>query len=267
LDTIPTNIRLVMNSKEFRTALRSRLFLKQEDYREGSHCDCKDHPLLDKYGHHITYCSKHGFCKQTHDSLVVDLNSLLRYSGYITKMEERNIFVNGPFTDREKNRRPDISINNYPNLNTLKLCLDVTVRSTLQRNQNGELKNVNVNNVGTAANIAYAAKVTKYGPICTANDFSFKPIVVETNGFVHEDTRNFFKSVSNKCSQINKIPHENMYLYFMKCLSVRLQIGMAKAINRRSHLLAGQNQHDEVFNDRLVFEDYQDNHEVHLDPM
>ena len=87
------------------------------------------------------------------------------------------------------------------------------------------------------------------------------------NGYVHEDTKAFFKFIANKCSQNNKIPNETMYIYFMKCISIRLQNSMAKAINMKNRLLITMDDHNDIFNDRLIFNEYQDDHEHYNPPI
>ena len=78
-----------------------------------------------------------GFTTNTHNDLVCPLNSILCYADYHTKLEKNGIFVNTVSNHRlspeERGMRPDISINNFSPFET-KLCLDVTVRSTLTYN-------------------------------------------------------------------------------------------------------------------------------------
>jgi hypothetical protein len=90
--------------------------------------------------------------------------------------------------------------------------------------------------VGHWANAAHQEKVGKYGNISAANGFSFKPIVFESNGYAHPDTVLFLKEVAKMGAPIRGIPAANLYKYFIKLLSVRLQVELSGCISRKTQL-------------------------------
>ena len=137
----------------------------------------------------------------------------MKYAGYFTKKEESDLFINGaanvPADNIQKNLRPDISVINYEG-NAQKLLLDVRVASTLSY-ANNQLAPVNVTQVGRAADHAHSEKLKKYSEVCQINGFSFKPIIFESNGFVHAETVSFIKRVSKSCASTRKIPHDTIF--------------------------------------------------------
>src|SRR6185503_20560632 len=91
-----------------------------------------------------------GLRSQLHDSIVLELELLLRYSGYWTVHEERNLFHND---QQDKYSRPDISINNPNNLqyNTgrqpiQKVIIDVSFTCVLEGVQDGKIKSASNRN-------------------------------------------------------------------------------------------------------------------------
>ena len=111
--------------------------------------------------------------------------------------------------------RPDISINNFSPFEA-KLCLDVTVRSTLTYNVHAmpnvippEVQGV----VGVQAGKGFEFKLMKYKEICLANRFSFKPIVFESNGYAHPETVKFIRQLASDCAPIRRIPEEVLFKF------------------------------------------------------
>ena len=94
LETLPTYEKFRMNPTPFRICLRHRMYLPTINFAHGSKCVCKDHPVLDQYGHHLASgCFIGGHGSNTHYSLVREINNILHYGGFATKKEEKNIFV------------------------------------------------------------------------------------------------------------------------------------------------------------------------------
>ena len=116
--------------------------------------------------------------------------------------------------------RPDISVNNFSPFEA-KLCLDVTVRSTLTYNVHG-MPHAIQGKVGIQADKGFEFKIMKYKAICQANRFSFKPIVFESNGYAHPETVKFIKKLASECAPIRRIPEEILFKFFMKGLSAVL---------------------------------------------
>ena len=199
LNVIPKYQKFYMDPLDFRTSLRHYLYFNVEKFVEGQTCICRHHPTLDPYGHYLgTGCLNGGFTINTHNDLVRELNAILRYAGYHTKLEEEGIFVNTVDENfhrlsaaEQRGLRPDISVNNFSPFEA-KLCLDVTVRSTLTYNVHG-MPHALQGKVGNQADKGFDFKNMKYKAICHANRFSFKPIVFESNGYAHPETVKFIK--------------------------------------------------------------------------
>ena len=258
LEALPVYEKFHMSPMEFRTSLRYRLFMKMANFVPGASCSCARHPVLDQYGHHLsTGCGVGAHTIATHNYIRDELNSALKYAGYFTKKEEKDLFINGlvnvPADNTQKNLRPDISVINYEG-NAQKLLLDIRVASTLAY-ANNQLAPVNVIQLGRAADHAHNEKIRKYGEVCQVNGFSFKPIIFESNGFVHAETVSFIKRVAKSCASTKKIPHETIFNYLMKGLSMALQKGLANAILKKFQSLAESGINDYALVDKAVFDD------------
>ena len=79
----------------------------------------------------------------------------------------------------------------------------------------------------------YTAKNTKYRQICIDNGYQFQPIVLETNGNIHPEVLKFLRNVAKQATVISKIDEHTLYNYYLKVLSVQLQIGLAQSINEK----------------------------------
>ena len=78
LETLPTYEKFRMNSIAYRICLRHRMYLPTINFAHGSKCVCKDHPVLDPYGHHLASgCFIGGHGSNTHYSLVREMNNIL----------------------------------------------------------------------------------------------------------------------------------------------------------------------------------------------
>ena len=203
-----------------------------------SKCVCKDHPVLDPYGHHLASgCFIGGHGSNTHYSLVREMNNILHYGGFATKKEEKNIFVDTLpnhilSDDKQRGLRTDISVLDYNGFGN-KLCIDVTVTSTLKYHNNGapqEIPAADIDRIGKQADIAYQKKMAKYDELCKLNRFGFLPIVFESNGFLHNDSITFLHQIANNCAADKGIPTDAIFNYFLKGLSFSLQKSIAHAI-------------------------------------
>lgn len=272
LDVIPKIAKFTMRSSEFRTALLYRYRVPIPSIRDGTRCDCKVttsvnghrqtcHPKLDLFGYHLsTGCGKDSHRINTHNMLVLELNSLLRYAGGYTVREERHCFSRDL---PDNNHRPDISILNPEGLQLpgKKVLLDVAVTCPLDGAQSGKIKTPTLQDakrpLSANATSMFNSKLNKYRGIfeaCEAATPNFDrtsyviyPMVFESTGGIHPDSLKFLRDVLKKAAEVVRFPEENLTRYFMKRLSVCLQIQLARAINSRiSKLMA----HEDFQNDR-----------------
>ena len=81
--------------------------------------------------------------------------------------------------DKQRGLRTDISVLDYNGFGN-KLCIDVTVTSTLKYHNNGapqEIPAADIDRIGKQADIAYQKKMAKYDELCKLNRFGFLPII------------------------------------------------------------------------------------------
>jgi hypothetical protein len=82
-----------MDTASFRAALRYRIFATFPGHVSAGECLCKRISLIDRAGHHLaTGCPKFGRRQETHDRIVHELDSILKYSGFRTVREEYGAF-------------------------------------------------------------------------------------------------------------------------------------------------------------------------------
>ena len=128
LSTIPKSEKYILTNDEFQVCLRYRFRLKQAPniIRPGITCDCTSHPILDKYGHHLTTgCGKHGYRHKTHDLIGYELLNMFKYSGIWARREELNCLQT--VEDPDSQRRPDISVHGAPKHLDKKLVMDISI--------------------------------------------------------------------------------------------------------------------------------------------
>ena len=206
---------------------------------------------LDSKGHHLAFtCSLKGLLKNTHDTIVHELHSLALYLGLESKREPYGILQN--------NLRPDLSLDNLPNSQSTKLCMDVSITNTLKSNGKGEfsaIPDADLSSVGRASQATHNFKVNKYGDACAAQKFDFLPIIFESSGFIAPAFLAHLDKLVKRAADIKRIPGETLKAYCLKRLSFRLQYCFASNIIRRSHDLNGHGHgYNPLYNDQLVLE-------------
>jgi hypothetical protein len=226
---------------DFVSALRSRLYLPQYEIPHGTRCTCnRGNAIIDERGLHLgSGCGLLNFRKDTHDSIVFELDMSLKYLGYHTKREEQGIFQSNNPNDSS---RPDITVYNFPKCPMGRVALDVTVVAPLIGAENGVVR---VPNSADAADKLYTqllknrynGKVNKYKDRSEAAGYNFYPIVVTTTGTLHAETRKFLKSLCRHASEYKRIPASRLYNVVIRRLEIALQNGVARAITRRIHRL------------------------------
>jgi hypothetical protein len=186
---------------------------------------------------------------KTHDGVVFELNSILRYCGLNTRLEERGLFRG---TNPDSNNRPDITVVDPPGSVYKTMVIDVGIT--------GPLTGYNYDGyhpyAGVAANSMVADKKRKYtrnGAL--ENELQFLPFIMESTGMMHEEASAFLLRVAKIASETRKIPLGTMYNYFLKRLGLRLQCGIANSINRRLEMVKSHNSagmHDPTFAPDIV---------------
>ena len=217
LNCIPKYANFQMPSGRFRTALRYRYRLKAVQHIPGSICKC-NRPL-DCFGHHLaTGCNHGGERIATHDSIKFEVHKILQYAGKWSKVEDHGVFHN---TNPDSKLRPDIIIRNPVGSNTSLHVLDVAVCGPIR----GE--------PGKALTQIARSKTRKYGSHCTANGFSFTPLIIESSGLMHSDFLRLLKQLASSAAETRRIPSHILLQFFVRRISMRLAMSIAEAIDGR----------------------------------
>ena len=107
---------------------------------------------------------------------------------------------------------------------------------------------------GRASRSKNIEKIEKYQAVCNRHGFSFKPLVFESSGYLHKDFREFLKSIAQNASEVKKIPHDTLYNYFLKKLSMTMQTSFAQNVIKSTFLLCGNATRQDTYgtNDALA---------------
>ena len=242
LEAIPKFEKLAMDSTTFRSALCYRYMIKYPGMIDGARCDCEAHTVLDPTAHHLaTACGKYGYRKDTHDSVVLELQYALQHCGFWIKREERDCFLAADPNDRHI---PDLTVMNPIDSAFPQVLLDVSITSPLTGALHGQLDNnaltrAAAGDQGRMARRRYQEKVNKYRARVLANGFGFVPIIFESTGLIHAQSLQFLEASMKKAAEIRKISCKNIYAYLIKRLSVTLQKAIAQNVNKRLIRLLG----------------------------
>ncbi len=175
---------------------------------DGARCDCEAHTVLDPTAHHLaTACGKYGFRKNTHhDSVVLELQYALQYCGFWIKREERDGFL---MADPNDNHIPDLTVMNLTDSVFPQVLLDVPITSPLTGALYGQLENVESRKVAgqqeRMARNCFQEKTNKYRARVVANGFGYVPIIFESSGHIHDQSKKFLQASVKKAMETRKI--------------------------------------------------------------
>lgn len=83
------------------------------------------------------------------------------------------------------------------------IIIDVTVTCPLP---DAELTGALPEVQGRAAQREYAGENSDYKVLALENNLEFRPMVMESTGYLHEETRKFIKEVTKHASELKHIP-------------------------------------------------------------
>ena len=236
--TIPTREELQMTDATVAVALRRRYNMDQSISPSAVSCNCGQYGALDKKGQHLLNCIKDDGRHTTHNTLVGAFAQMCNHAGIANKVEPQNVFV---YQQEPTGKRPDIKIS-PGQLGPRGYLLDVTVTSPSSGrngpNAAGQSRAL-CTTPGWALKRAEDKKKTKYTELCRQNDFNFLPLAIESTGMLSKATIDLVQKISDKASEIHKIPSHVLFNYHMNHLSVLLQKMTAQAMLRRSASLHG----------------------------
>ena len=150
-------------------------YLRQNKYLHNTRCLCRNAPLFDLQGHHLSMgCAKEGTYYILHDSLKLLSREFLSLSGTMVRLEEQGCFQVA-FSDN--NKRPDITLYNNFHREKKVVCdiavvhpYPITGATSLTRDQAiMEFR---------AADNTFQRKKLKYRTLCDANNLEFRPLII-----------------------------------------------------------------------------------------
>jgi hypothetical protein len=86
---------------------------------------------------------------------------------------------------------------------------------------------------GRMAKKRFQENTNKYRARVVANGFGFVPIIFESSGHIHDQSKRFLQVSVKKAMETRKINWNNAYAYLVKRLSVTLQKVIAQNVNKR----------------------------------
>ncbi len=113
------------------------------------------------------------------------------------------------------------------------VAYDISVTSTMSVSSTGKLRHKG--KLGSAADQVYNEKMRKYNALCAAQGVKFVPIVFETSGYVHPESKKFLNHLASIGQNTRKIGQKTLYSYFIKILSTCLMSHLADNIARLSN--------------------------------
>jgi len=245
----PTMEPYIIRPAEFRTWIKHRYLIPIPS--AGAKCDCSAKPELDPYGLHLSCgCNKEGLRTSLHDSVVLELEGLLKYSGFHVQHEERHLFST---LDANNQCRPDITVNNPAQLNygtdrkpATKVIIDVSFTCVLDGVKDGKIKSApsreKALKIGSKIKKRHQDKYKHYRDLIKKLPAQVNPptiwivpFVFHTTGLLHWDSMKLLEKMVDAAEDSQKIPGMNLITYFKRRLSCCMARNLASVINRRSH--------------------------------
>ncbi len=188
LDVCPKKEYCTFTPNQFICLLQYRLFMRQNQHFYNSRCTCKNAPVLDPQGHHLSMgCAKEGTYYKLHDSLKFLWREFFSLSGTMVRLEEQGCFQEAY---PENNKRPDISL---LNLNPhKKIVCDISVAHPYPITGANTLTRVQALQPLRSANNTFQRKINTYQHLCDANNLEFRPLIFESTGKLHPTCRATF---------------------------------------------------------------------------
>ena len=227
-----------MTNAIFQTAILHRLYLSQPLIPAGMTCTCTGHPTIDTVGRHLfTGCPKHGSRQDIHSTMTGAFKICADHAFARTICEDRHILRSA---NEDEGRRPDLTILNAPHQNGRPLLLDISIVQAFQGSRNPTLPpprrppdyypTLSQHPQRRTSAVAYTSKINKYQDVCTANGVSFLPIIIESNGYIHPQARQFLQDLAKQAAFYRHIPWHNLYLFYLSLISVSLQSALYRSL-------------------------------------
>ena len=207
------------------------------------------------------------------NAVAYEFESILRYAGFWVVHEERQLFTTD---DKDKQNRPDSSINNPQSLNLStnktfhKVLVDYSITCPLKGSVSGLIEEPssrdNAMKVGDMADMRYKQKFSHYEKLI--NDLNrehpvpinyyIQPIVFQTSGLMEKHGLGFLEKVADAAEEVKRISSCYLFTYFKRRLSCCLVKNMCASINSRGHSIMGHLNFDfdRSFDARFIMEQF-----------
>ena len=236
LECCPKSPSLEFTPRQFIALMFYRFFLPSPCIIAGTRCSCKNSPILDAHGVHLTTaCGKDGFRHRTHDTVIHAIATMTRSCGIMTKKEEFRCFQEA---DPNSDKRPDLSFANAPGRNR-KLVTDLRITCPYPCGPTSVLSVAAANREGRAANQAFAAKMRVYEDLSRQNNLEFLPMIIESTGRMHPQLIKFIDSVLMEKSQGDSVLRGKLRRYWFSHISCSVQRALAESLILRSTRVNG----------------------------
>ncbi len=154
-----------------------------------------------------------------------------------TIWEDRHILRSA---NEDEGRRPDLTILNAPHQNGHALLFDISIVQAFRGSRNSTLSplrhppdhytTISQNPHRRTSAVAYISKINKCQDVCTANGASFLPIIIESNGYIYPQARQFLQYLAKQAAFYRHIPWHNLYLFYLSLISVSLQSTLYRSL-------------------------------------
>jgi hypothetical protein len=224
---------------------------------------------VDDHGIHFSSgCNIDNMRTAIHDAMVLELESLIKYSGLAVAHEEKHKFQTHLV---DSNNRTDTTIKRSEVLDLGKpfneVIIDHSITCPLEGAVSGNIKVPKSKKlaltVGDAAEARYQSKFKHYKTLIeNAKDprdpnpisYFILPFVFETTGLLHRKCLDFLETLANHCEMTKKIPGISLLTFFKRRLACCLAKSLAHVINVRGNRMLShvELRYDRSFDPRHV---------------
>jgi hypothetical protein len=227
----------------FTYALRARYgFTHQDVMQANKRCRCQKEPDMcidDGFGEHfVSGCPFYGCRQYIHDQVKYAVMECAKLAEAPVDMEQTGVLRDANDHRDDGRERPDLIMKlPYPTCPGLKTCVvEVTIGNTLEGTVSGRIK-CSPNQLTQGGSIAakkFREKRNKYNELAVAKGMDLKVISIETNGFIHEESLKFIKSLAFvACERKKDVDYYDLKKFMLTKLSVALYSAIGTVINRR----------------------------------
>ena len=234
LNKCPTSDDFTFTSDQFRILLARRLLIPVHTFIPGSKCPCGKN--LDDAGNHISsFCNKDRSLHTIHNNVLRTIDLAGRNQGLNLVMELSTF--SSP-TDDPNEKRPDITITNWPTGNSIKI-MDLAITNPVSDSIQYSATPISLDPERLLKK-REQQKIQKYRRLVESKGGTFEPLVIGTSGNITKTTSKLLRTICSEQDDINSTAHRYKYDYWMARISFSLQKSIANEIIIRSGRVNGK---------------------------